>query len=36
VGSLASIDPALIVKPPKDLEVGYVPIVTRQAWKAAR
>lgn len=32
VGSLASIDPALIVKPPKGLEVGYVPIVTRQAF----
>ncbi|HMS54335.1 MAG TPA: sialate O-acetylesterase [Fimbriimonadaceae bacterium] len=30
VGSLASIDPALIVSPPKGLEVGYVPIVTRQ------
>jgi len=35
VGSLASIDPALIVKPPKGLEVGYVPIVTRQAWKSS-
>ncbi len=32
VGSLASIDPALIVDPPKGLEVGYVPIVTRQGW----
>ena len=32
VGSLASIDPALIVKPPKGLEVGYVPIVTHQGW----
>lgn len=30
VGGLASIDPALIVKPPKGLEVGYVPIATRQ------
>ncbi len=29
-GSLASIDPALLVKPPKGLEVGYVPISTRQ------
>ena len=29
-GKLASIDPALIVKPPKGLEVGYVPIATRQ------
>lgn len=35
VGRLASIDPALIVKPPKGLEVGYVPIVTRQAWRLA-
>lgn len=34
IGRLASIDPALIVKPPKGLEVGYVPIVTRQGWKA--
>jgi len=33
VGKLASIDPELIVKPPKGLEVGYVPIVTRQGWK---
>ncbi len=29
-GRLASIDPALIVTPPPGLEVGYVPIVTRQ------
>ena len=29
-GTLAEIDPALIVKPPKGLEVGYVPIVTSQ------
>ncbi len=29
-GKLAEIDPALIVSPPKGLEVGYVPIVTRQ------
>ncbi|MFM8571215.1 MAG: hypothetical protein ACKOAU_06425 [Pirellula sp.] len=29
-GSLADIDPALIVQPPSGLEVGYVPIVTRQ------
>ncbi|MCC7433545.1 MAG: hypothetical protein IT363_02595 [Methanoregulaceae archaeon] len=35
VGRLASIDPALIVKPPKGLEVGYVPIVTRQGWGTA-
>jgi hypothetical protein len=33
VGRLASIDPALIVQPPKGLEVGYVPIVTRQGPK---
>ena len=30
VGKLANIDPALIVTPPAGLEVGYVPIVTRQ------
>jgi hypothetical protein len=29
-GQLAEIDPALIVTPPPGLEVGYVPIVTRQ------
>jgi len=29
-GKLAEIDPALIITPPKGLEVGYVPIVTRQ------
>jgi hypothetical protein len=28
---LADLDPALIVTPPKGLEVGYVPIATRQA-----
>jgi hypothetical protein len=32
-GKLAEIDPALIVTPPKGLENGYVPIVTRQAAK---
>jgi len=31
VGTLAELDPAVIVTPPKGLEVGYVPIVTRQA-----
>ncbi len=31
VGTLAEIDPALIVSPPPGLEVGHVPIVTRQA-----
>ncbi|HRK20317.1 MAG TPA: hypothetical protein PLX06_00815 [Fimbriimonadaceae bacterium] len=36
VGRLASLDPALMVKPPEGLEVGYVPIVTRQGWKSAR
>jgi hypothetical protein len=30
IGKLADIDPALIVIPPPGLEVGYVPIVTRQ------
>ena len=30
-GKLADIDPALIMTPPKGLEVGYVPIATRQA-----
>ncbi|MDH4240799.1 MAG: hypothetical protein OEW48_14670, partial [Phycisphaerae bacterium] len=29
-GILATLDPALIVTPPEGLEVGYVPIVTRQ------
>ena len=36
VGSLASIDPALIVSPPRGREIGYVPIVTRQGWPASR
>ncbi len=30
VGKLVDLDPAQIVKPPKGLEIGYVPIVTRQ------
>jgi hypothetical protein len=30
-GKLAELDPAVIVTPPRGLEVGYVPIVTRQA-----
>ena len=30
LGKLASVDPAQLVKPPKGLEVGYVPIATRQ------
>lgn len=29
-GKLAKIDPALILTPPAGLEVGYVPIATRQ------
>lgn len=29
-GKLAALDPAVFVTPPKGLEVGYVPIVTRQ------
>ncbi len=29
-GTLATLDPALLVTPPQGLEVGYVPIVTRQ------
>jgi hypothetical protein len=31
VGKLADLDPAVIVTPPPGLEIGYVPIVTRQA-----
>jgi hypothetical protein len=33
IGKLAVIDPALILTPPTGLEIGYVPIVTRQAAK---
>ena len=33
VGKLADIDPALLVSPPEGMEVGYVPIATRQAAK---
>jgi hypothetical protein len=29
-GTLATLDPALLVTPPAGLEVGYVPIVTHQ------
>lgn len=29
-GSLATLDPVLMVTPPRGLELGYVPIVTRQ------
>jgi len=31
MGTLATLDPALLVKPPKGMEIGYVPIVVRQA-----
>lgn len=30
LGNLVTIDPALVIDPPDGLEVGYVPIVTRQ------
>jgi hypothetical protein len=30
VGELASLDPGAVVEPPAGMEVGYVPIVTRQ------
>jgi FG-GAP-like repeat len=30
VGTLADVDPALVVTPPKGFEVGYVPIITWQ------
>lgn len=33
IGKLADLDPAVIVTPPKGMEIGYVPIVTRQAFK---
>lgn len=32
-GKLASLDPALLVTPPKGFEIGYVPIATRQEAK---
>jgi len=32
MGTLATLDAALMVTPPKGLEVGYVPIATRQEW----
>jgi hypothetical protein len=35
VGKLADLDPAQIVTPPKGLEVGYVPIATRQEQETA-
>lgn len=33
-GALADLDPAQIVRPPKGLEIGYVPIATRQELNA--
>jgi len=33
VGKLAELDPSVLVTPPKGLEIGYVPIVTRQGMK---
>jgi hypothetical protein len=30
IGNIATIDPAAIIQPPAGLEIGYVPIVTRQ------
>lgn len=30
VGKLADLDPTVLVTPPKGMEIGYVPIVTRQ------
>jgi hypothetical protein len=32
-GQLADLDPAVLVTPPRGLEIGYVPIVTRQGEK---
>ena len=31
-GTLADVDPALLVTPPAGMEIGYVPIATRQEW----
>ncbi len=36
VGTLAELDPAQLVHPPKGLEIGYVPIATRQELAPAR
>ena len=35
IGGLADLDPALLVTPPPGLEVGYVPIATRQEAKGS-
>ena len=32
MGTLADVDPALLVTPPPGMEVGYVPIPSRQEW----
>jgi len=32
VGTLAELDPVLLVTPPKGMEAGYVPIATGQEW----
>ncbi len=36
VGKLADLDPAQLVAPPKGLEIGYVPIATRQEQDTSR
>ncbi len=36
VGTLASLDPALILTPPRSMEAGYVPIATRQELETKR
>jgi hypothetical protein len=36
VGKLADLDPAQVVTPPKGLEIGYVPIATRQEQDTSR
>ena len=36
VGTLADLDPAQIVKPPKGMEIGYVPIAIRQEMAGSR
>jgi hypothetical protein len=35
-GKLAGLDPAVVVTPPPGLEIGYVPIVTRQEPQSAQ
>ncbi len=32
MGTLVDVDPALLVTPPAGMEVGYVPIATREEW----